>query len=76
MEKAYDLKDLTEKLKGRGLDLAEEAAKIALEEVLEWVIESATLSETPLDDVVALIAPKLKEFALEYIDKIDGEVDA
>jgi hypothetical protein len=74
MDKAYDLKALGEKLKGRGLDLAEESVKILVEESFDWVAESAKLSATPYDDMAAVILPKLKELALAAVDKIDGQV--
>jgi len=73
MEKAYDTKALVEKLKGRGLDLAEDAAGIALEEVLAWFEESARMSENKYDDLVIAIIPMLKEEALKQIDKIDSK---
>jgi hypothetical protein len=75
-KKAYDLKVLTAKLKARGLDLAEEAAVIILEETTDWVTESAIISKTPFDDVAAVAMPALKKIALSEIDKIDGEDDA
>lgn len=73
MEKAYDVSALVEKLKARGMDVAEEAAKEALDAVLEFFEESARLSENKYDDLVLAIVPMLKEEALKAIDKIDGE---
>jgi len=72
MEKAYDAKVLVAKLKARGLDVAEEAAKVLIEESFTWVEESAKLSATPYDDMGLVIIPKLKELALKEVDKIDG----
>lgn len=74
--KAYDLKVLTEKLKSRGLDLAEDSAKIVAEELFAWIKESAGVSETPYDDMALLILPQLEKIAFESIDKIDGKIDA
>lgn len=74
MEKAYDLKDLALRLKGRGLDIAEEASKVIIVEVLGWVEDSAKLSATPYDDMGLIVVPKIKELALQYADKIDGQV--
>lgn len=76
MEKAYDVKDLAAKLKGRGLDVAEEAAKVIIEETFGWVEESAKLSATPYDDMGLIVLPKIKELALAAADKIDGKVEA
>ena len=73
MEKAYDLKVLGEKLKERGLDLAEESLVIVAEELFEWVRESAIASKTPYDDMALIVLPELKKLALKGIDKIDGE---
>ena len=73
MEKAYDLKDLGSKLKDKGLDIAEESLNIVVEELFVWVEESAKLSATPYDDMGLLVLPQLKKFALDAIDKIDGE---
>lgn len=71
--KAYDLKVLIEKLKARGLDLGEEAAKMAIEEICAWVQESAVISENKFDDVAVLAMPELKKLALQLADKIDGQ---
>ena len=73
MEKAYEFKALGEKLKGRGLDIAEESLEVVFEEVVSWFKESAALSTTPYDDMALLILPKLEELVKEQIDKIDGK---
>lgn len=73
IKEAYDVKSLVAKLQARGLDLAEEGAKIVLDEVLAWVAESADKSETPYDNLIATIFPLLKDEVLKQIDKIDGE---
>lgn len=70
--KPYDLKVLVEKLKAKGLDVAEEAVKILIEEVSVWVVESAQISATPFDDIVVVAVPAIKKVALEQADKIDG----
>jgi hypothetical protein len=76
MEKAYDPKALLAKLKGRGLDIAEESAKILVEESFSWLEESAKLSASPIDDVASVVYPHAKKFALDQIDKIDGVIGA
>ena len=73
MEKAYDVKDLVARLKTKGLDVAEDVAKIALVEVLDWVSESAVLSNNNYDDLFIAVMPLLKTEMLKQIDKIDGE---
>lgn len=74
MEKAYDLKELASKLKSKGLDVAEDAAKHVVEGVVEWFEESAKLSATPYDDMALIVLPQVKKMALEAVDKIDGQV--
>jgi hypothetical protein len=76
MEKAYDVKALVEKLKARGLDVAEDIAGEVLEAVFEFFQESAVMSENKYDDLVLAILPMLKAEALKAIDKIDGKIDA
>lgn len=74
MEKAYDIKALAEKLKGRGLDVAEEAVKDIIQETSAWLIESAAISVNPIDNIAALALPEVVKYALEQADKIDGQV--
>ena len=74
MEKAYDMKDLMNRMKVKGLDLAEDALVMAVGEIFDWAEASAKISPTPYDDMGLIILPKLKELALEAVDKIDGEV--
>ena len=76
MEKAYDVKFLLEKLKGRGLNLAEDAAKGVVEDLFLFIEESAKLSASPYDDMALIVLPKLKDMALAQIDKIDGQAGA
>jgi hypothetical protein len=74
MTKAYDIAVLAEKLKGRGLDVAEEAVKVLVEEMFVWVEESAKLSATPYDDMAMIILPQMKAMAVKAVDKIDGQI--
>jgi hypothetical protein len=76
MEKAYDIKVLVEGLKGKGLDLAEDAAVIVIEELFVWIEKSALISETPYDNMALVVLPKVKELALGLVDKIDGKVQS
>ena len=75
MEKAWELKGLVEELKGKGLDLAEDAAKHAAIAVLDWVEASVKLSENKFDDLIVTFLPKAKEEVLKLADKIDGEIE-
>jgi hypothetical protein len=74
MEKAFDVKVLMGKLKARGLDLAEDAAVIVIEETFDWTGESLALTNNKLDDVVIPFIPTLKAAALSQVDKLDGKV--
>ena len=70
---AYDLKVLVEKLKARGLDVAEDAAKGLVEDVFSFVEASVKESATPYDDILLGILPVVKAQTLGAIDKIDGQ---
>ena len=75
MEKPYGIKDLGDKLKDRGLDLAEDAAGIVAEEVLGWLKESAIASENKYDDMLVAAIPLFEGELKKQIDKIDGKND-
>lgn len=72
MDKAYDLKGLISEMKANGLELAEESAKVVIEGVFSWLEKSAQLSENKYDDLALVLYPKLKEYALEQAEKING----
>jgi len=71
---AYELSSLMDRLKGKGLDLAEEAAGIVVKEVFAWVKESAAESENKYDDLLIAALSVAEPAIMEMIDKIDGEV--
>lgn len=73
MEKAYDVKDLMGKLKDQGLDVAEDAAKMAVGCILDWLAESAMKSDNKLDDIISPLLPIVKPHIMDMVDKIDGE---
>ena len=75
MEKAYDLKELGKKLKGRGLDVGEELLAMAVEDILDWASDAAIKSENKFDDLMVAVIPVLKKYILEQVDKIDKEDD-
>lgn len=74
MEKAYDLKALGEKLKSKGLDLAEDGAGHVYQALKEWLKESAALSTNPFDNMVVPFLDQADAVVLPQIDKIDGVV--
>lgn len=71
MEKAYDLKGLLEELKGQGVEVAEESAKVVIQSVFAWLEKSAAMSENKYDDLLMVIAPKLKEYAIQQAENIN-----
>jgi len=70
-KKAYDFKVLLEMLKGEGVELAEESAKIVVKQLFSWLEESATLSATPYDDLLKVVYPQVKALAMEAADNIN-----
>lgn len=75
LNKAYDLKVLSQRLKDRGLDLAEDALVIVTEELSDWTVDSAVLSKTPWDDIAATVMPQMKGFVMQQVDQVDGKSD-
>lgn len=74
MEKPYDLQDLANRLKAKGLENAEKYVGDIYVETKGWAKESAALSENKIDDVIAPFYDQLDPFVLPQIDKIDGKV--
>jgi hypothetical protein len=73
MLKPYDVSELVNILKSKGLDIAEEAASLVVESSLEWIKESAKLSATPYDDMALIVLPQVENFIKNAVDKIDGQ---
>jgi len=72
MVKPYDLSELVSILKSKGLDIAEDAAKIVVDSSLEWLKESAKLSATPYDDLALVVLPQVEGFINKAVDAING----
>lgn len=72
MEKAYDVKALVAKCQEKGGPDAEKLAKANFEAIIEWVLESAPLSENKVDDVLVLGIGALKPLVMAALDQIDG----
>lgn len=72
MEKAYDVKALIAKCQEKGGPDAEKLAKANFEAIIEWVLESAPLSENKVDDVLVLGIGVLKPLVMSALDQIDG----
>lgn len=79
MEKAYDLKALGAKLKAAGLPIAEDALESAgvngYKAVKEWLVESAALSETKVDDLVVPFVGQLDQVVEKLVGGIDLDGD-
>lgn len=73
MDKAYDLKALGEKLKGKGLPVLENTAEQVYEAIKEWYIESAVLSANKIDDMGVPFIQYVDGIVKPQIDKIDGQ---
>jgi hypothetical protein len=73
MEKAYDVKALLLKCQEKGGPGAELVAKANFEALIEWLEESAVLSENKIDDVaVPLATATIKPLVMKALDQIDG----
>lgn len=68
-----DFKELLEKLKGEGLDIAEDAAVLVVNTTLDWLEEAIKNSSNKYDDLLLAFFPAVRTFLLEAADKIDGE---
>lgn len=75
MEKAYDVKDLTARMMAKGMPEVEDMAQIAYTCLKEWAMESATLSENKIDDVLMPALQFLDGIILPHLDKIDGKAE-
>lgn len=73
MEKAYDVGELLEILKSKGVVIAEDLAEQSFAAFMEWIRQSAALSSTPYDDMALGFLTGLETKVKEAIDKIDGE---
>jgi len=73
MEKPFDLKDLVAKLQANGLPVAEEMAKLIVNDVLTWVEESVVATPGKYDDFAIPVIETVKPFIMKELDKIDGK---
>jgi hypothetical protein len=74
MVKPFDLEDLQERLKAKGLASVEGLAEIVAVEVFGWLEESCLLHDNVLVKTLGVPAVQiLKPMAMGAINKIDGE---
>jgi hypothetical protein len=67
-------KVIFEKLKARGLNIAEEAVAEMTKAVLEGVQEYVVASPNKYDDLALAVIPMAQAIILKEIDKIDGVI--
>jgi hypothetical protein len=72
---AYEAHKLVDKLKSKGLDVAEDAAVVVLEAVVEFIKEGAAESENKVDDLLVPLVDAVKPIIVQQLDKIDGKDD-
>lgn len=74
MEKPFSIKELGERIKGKGLSLVEDQVRLVVEETLEWVKDSVIATPNKIDDLSVGIIEMLKPSVLREVDKIDGRL--
>lgn len=74
MEKSFDMKNLTERLKAKGLDATEELVKILVGETLDWTSESLTIHPNAFVKYLVPAIGTVKPLIMNEVDKIDGQV--
>lgn len=68
---AYEFSKLAEGFKAEGLEVAEEAAKKAVNVVFNWLEQSAKESANPYDDLLLVALPLAKKNVLDLAEKIN-----
>lgn len=70
MENPFDTKVLAERLKAKGLGIAEDLVVVVEKETLAWIKESLKLTEGKLDDLLIPLIEVLEPMIDKQIDKI------
>lgn len=74
MKKSFDMNDLAERLKAKGLPAIEGVAELVVGEVFQWAEDSLMIHPNALVKGIGLPAVAiLKPLAMEAVDKIDGQ---
>lgn len=74
MTKPFEFKALVDKLKEKGIDQAEEVAKLLADCVIDWTVESCALHENAIVKVLGAVATAAKPAIMVELDKIDKKV--
>ncbi len=71
-KKAFDLKELGERLKAAGAPIAEEALHAAVKCMFDWVEDGVKLTPSKVDDFALAVLPPLRAFVDSKIDGISA----
>lgn len=71
-KKPFDLKELAQELKEKGLPDLELCCRDIIEAFFEWTEKSIGLSENKVDDVALAVLPYLKKYILEKVDEVSA----
>jgi hypothetical protein len=74
MSTPFDVKNLVDRLKNKGIDQAEEIAKVIANETCDWLAESCVMHPNPYVKLGAAVVMAAKPELLKAVDKIDGQV--
>ena len=69
-EKAFDLKDLEQILKAKGLPDVENLAKHVFEGICDWAEKGVKLTPGKVDDFALAVLPPFKAFVMSKLDGI------
>jgi len=69
-----DFKLLIERLKDKGLDVAEDSAKVVVVETLAWLSGEVKKTGNPFDDLLIPVLPIVEREVLKLVDKIDKKI--
>lgn len=75
LTKAWEVKNLVDRLKAKGLAQAEAVLKVIAGETIDWASESLAMSDKSYLKFCAPIVAGAKPIIIEQIDKIDGKKD-
>ena len=71
-----DFKGLLDELKGEGIEVAEESAKVLIRAVMNWLEKEVIASENKYDDLLLAVMPIMKQKLLELADDINKDDNA
>lgn len=74
MNKPFDVSDLMEKLKSKGVAQAEAVSKLGAECLIDWVVESCALHENAIVKIGGPILLAAKPAVMKELDKIDNVI--